>query len=206
MMRKQKRVLILGGIKQMIGIVEAAKRMGFYTIVADNEFGSSAKRFADKAVDFGPSEIAELASLAVEEKVEGVFTAIDDVNVWNALKLCKTVGLPMFASQEQMNMGAAKTKFLEFCRIFNVPVLAELEGMEYSSAGEIHPIPFLPLPVAAEANHPQKVKMYYTVHNGNVRAFHRPRLFIKAPAGSRQRIVPIYGRERNKGVSEPAYQ
>src|SRR5690606_12001057 len=98
MMRNQKRVLIIGGIKQMIEIVEAANRMGFYTIVADNEFGAAAKRHADKAVDLGPTEVAELAAMAAEEKIEGVFTAIDDINVWNALKLCKTAGLPMFAS------------------------------------------------------------------------------------------------------------
>lgn len=205
MMRNQKRVLIIGGIKQMIEIVEAAKRMGFYTIVADNEFGAAAKRHADKAVDLGPTEVAELAAMAAEEKIEGVFTAIDDINVWNALKLCKTAGLPMFASQEQMNMGSAKNKFLEFCRIFNVPVRLEPEAADLAIEG-MPSIPFLPLSAEESAGHSHKVKMYYTIHNGNSWAHQRPRLFIKAPAGSRRRVAPLFSRGSNKAVSEPVYQ
>lgn len=205
MMRKQKRVLILGGIKQMIEIVEAAKRMGFYTIVADNEFGAAAKRHADKAVDLGPTEIAKMAKLAAEENIEGVFTAIDDINVWNAIKLCKTAGLPMFASQEQMNMETAKNKFLEFCRIFNVPVLLELKGADLALEGT-SPIPFLPWAAEEVAGQSYKVKMYYTIHNGNSWAHQRPRLFIKAPAGSRRRGAPLFSKGSNKAVSEPVYQ
>lgn len=192
-MRKQKKVLILGGIKQMIGVVEAAKRMGFYAIVSDNEFGSSAKAYADKSYNYSPAENAELAKLTAEENIEGIFTAIDDINLWNALKLCKTTGLPMFTSQEQMNMGTAKNKFLEFCRIFNVRVLQERDLMEQGGVGQY-------------ASHPHKVKLVYTIQNGNVWVPHRPRLFIKAPAGRRLHIPSTYSREGNKAPADPVFQ
>ena len=43
-----KKLLILGGFPQMIDIVMTAKTMGVYTIVADREPSSPAKRFAAK--------------------------------------------------------------------------------------------------------------------------------------------------------------
>lgn len=214
-MRKQKKVLILGGIKQMIGIVEAAKRMGLYTIVTDNGFGASAKHYADEAYDFSPSDIASLAKLAAEEEIEGIFTAIDDINVWNALKLCKTAGLPMFASQEQLNMAAAKDKFLEFCEIFNVPVLQERVQYENAQAdgqpaSYSRNLLFLAQLGANEEQrnieHSHKVKLYYTLHNKNFWGNQRPRLFIKSPSGSRRQTSTSFSKEGNKAASDHVLQ
>ena len=129
---KQRKVLILGGITHMIDVVKTAKKMGMYTIVTDNNVGSPAKAFADRAYDISTADTERLAKIAKEEKIDGVFTAFDDINTWNALKLCKKLDLPFYASNEQLAITSNKDKFKEFCRTFNVPVIEE-----YSSEANI---------------------------------------------------------------------
>lgn len=127
---KQRKVLILGGITHMIDVVKTAKKMGMYAIVTDNNVGSPAKEFADKAYDVSTSDTANLAKIANAERIDGVFTAFDDINTWNALKLCKKLNLPFYASNEQLAITSNKDKFKEFCRTFNVPVIEEYSSEE----------------------------------------------------------------------------
>lgn len=122
---KQKKVLILGGITHMIEVVKTAEKMGMYTIVTDNNVDAPAKKFADKAYNINTADTEKLAVIANEEKIDGIFTAFDDINTWNALKLCKKLDLPFYASNEQLAITLNKDKFKEFCRTFNVPVIEE---------------------------------------------------------------------------------
>ncbi|HSP21341.1 MAG TPA: hypothetical protein VLQ20_03335 [Planococcus sp. (in: firmicutes)] len=63
-----KKILILGASTHMIDVVKTAKRMGFYTIIADRDPASPAKAFADKAYDSSTDELDRLAYMAGEEK------------------------------------------------------------------------------------------------------------------------------------------
>lgn len=123
----QKKILILGGIKHMIDVVKTAKDMGFSTIVVDNVIGSPAKIFADKSFNTSTADIEGLAKIVREEGVDGVFTAFEDINTWNALALCKKMGLPFYATDEQLAITSNKNRFKEICRRFDVPVIEERE-------------------------------------------------------------------------------
>ncbi|WKA57803.1 ATP-grasp domain-containing protein [Planococcus shenhongbingii] len=122
---QKKRILILGGSRHMVNVVETAKRMGFYTIVIDKETGSPAKSYADKFYDVSTAEIGEVAELAEAEKVDGIFTAFEDVNTWNAQALCEKLGLPFYATKEQLEICSNKDKFKAYCRAYGVPVIEE---------------------------------------------------------------------------------
>lgn len=199
----------------MIGIVEAAQRMGYYAIVIDNSSSGLTKWYADKSYDFNPSNTAILAKVAADEDVAGIFTAIDDSTMWHAIKLCKTAGIPMFASQEQMDMEEAKAKFLEICENFNVPVVQEqefTEGMEPlhpATSAAVRPSAFVHLG-NADAKHqlesPHKVKLYYTLHHKYYWGNRRTRLFIKAPGRRSRRSAAIYASTENKAVREQVLQ
>lgn len=123
----QKKILILGGIRHMIDVVKAAKRMGLSTIVADNVIGSPAKSYADKSFNTSTADIEGLAKIVRQERVDGIFTAFEDINTWNALALCKKMGLPFYATDEQLDISSNKDRFKEICRRFNVPVIEEKE-------------------------------------------------------------------------------
>ncbi|HSP22678.1 MAG TPA: hypothetical protein VLQ20_10195 [Planococcus sp. (in: firmicutes)] len=121
----KKKILILGGTRHMIDVVKTANAMGFYTIVADNVEGSPAKAHADKFFDESTADIQKLAEIVRVEKVDGVFTAFEDINTWNAEKLARVTGLSFYATEEQLEISSNKNKFKEFCRLYAVPVIPE---------------------------------------------------------------------------------
>ncbi|WP_211654773.1 ATP-binding protein [Planococcus alpniumensis] len=126
-MRQQKKLLILGGITHMIDVVETAKNMGLYTIVTDNHEESPAKRHADKAYPISTADIYALEDMARREKIDGVLTAFDDINTWNAQLLADRLGLPFCATKEHLEISSNKDRFKEFCRRFGVPVIEQYE-------------------------------------------------------------------------------
>ncbi len=123
----QKKILVLGGTKHMINVVETAKRMGMSAIVVDNVIGSPAKSYADKSFNISTADIDGLSKIVREEQVDGVFTAFEDINTWNAVALCKKMDLPFYATEEQLDITSNKDKFKEICRRFDVPVIEEKE-------------------------------------------------------------------------------
>ncbi|OHX49749.1 hypothetical protein BB776_04150 [Planococcus salinarum] len=123
----QKKILVLGGTKHMIDVVETAKRMGMSPIVVDNVIGSPAKSFADKSFNTSTADIEGLAKIVREEEVDGIYTAFEDINSWNAIALCKKMGLPFYATKEQPAIASHKDRFKEICRRFSVPVIEEWE-------------------------------------------------------------------------------
>ncbi len=126
-MEKQKKLLILGGISHMIDVVETAKNMGLYTIVTDNNEASPAKKHADQAFDISTADIDALERMARQEQIDGVLTAFDDINTWNAQLLTGRLGLPFYATKEHLEISANKDRFKDFCRRFDVPVIEQYE-------------------------------------------------------------------------------
>lgn len=125
MIMNKKKVLILSGASYMIEIVEIAKKLGLYTIVADNMVESPAKKFADKSYISSINDMEKLAEIVQEEEIDGVFNAFDDINAWYALALCKKTGLPMYTASEQYRSYLGSCRFNEYCQTFNVPVIEE---------------------------------------------------------------------------------
>lgn len=122
-----KKILILGGYTHMIDVVEKAKEMGLYTIVVDRESGSPAKAVADKSYDASTADIDLLADIGRAEGISGVINGFDDINTWNALALCEKLGLPFYATEEQLAICSDKERFKAHCRNYGVPVIEEFE-------------------------------------------------------------------------------
>ncbi len=124
-MTDKKKILILGGTYHMIDVVKTANAMGFYTIVTDKVVGSPAKSFAAKFYDVSTADIQKMIEIVRHEKVDGIFTAFEDINTWNAEKIARETGLPFYATQAQLEISSNKNKFKEFCRRYHVPVIPE---------------------------------------------------------------------------------
>ena len=122
---EQKKLLILGGISHMIDVVAKAKEMGIYTIVCDYSPSSPAKLIADASYDVSTTDIDLLCDIAHKENIDGVFAGFEDLNTWNALKVCQRLGLPFYATEEQLSLTSNKYNFKKFCRESNVPVVPE---------------------------------------------------------------------------------
>lgn len=124
-----KKLLILGGNASSIDIVEAAKRLGVYTIVTDwyDTKRSPAKLVADEYWNeeiFKPELIAQLIK---EHHVDGVLTGFTDSYLLQYQKICELSGLPCYATKEVFETTMDKAKFKQLCRDNGVSVIPEYD-------------------------------------------------------------------------------
>lgn len=131
----RKKILILGGFPQMIGIVETARRMGLWTIVADQNPASPAKAHADEALDLSTHRVDDLEAFCRREGVDGVFNGFEDFNIHIACELCSRLGLPFYSSREQLAVVTDKRAFKEACGRFGVPVMPQYTPEEAAAEG-----------------------------------------------------------------------
>jgi len=109
----------------MIDIVFRARDMGIYTIVADCDPNSPAKRFADEAINISTNDIDGLEKICREKNINGVFTGFEDFNIHNAQQLCERLGLPFYATKEQLEIITNKDNFKKECIKYGVPVIEQ---------------------------------------------------------------------------------
>lgn len=121
-----KRLLVLGGTSSK-DIVAQAKRMGVYTIVADLDEINEAKRIADEGIIISTTDTDNLVEFIKEKHIDGVFAGPSEFNIQQVMKVCKTAGLPFYATQEQWDICQNKATFKELCRLFKVPVVPEFK-------------------------------------------------------------------------------
>ncbi len=131
-----KKLLILGGFPQMIDMIAAAKELGLYVIVVDRDPHSPSKRFADLALDISTADVDALEQLCRDEKVNGVFTGFEDYNIHIARELCERLGLPFYATEEQLDTVTNKLHFKNKCREYGVPVIEQYTLSEALSEGK----------------------------------------------------------------------
>lgn len=119
-----KKLLVLGGTSGK-DIVLQAKRMGVYTIVADQDDTNAAKRLSDEAVKISTADIPALVEFVKEAGVDGVFSGPSEFNIQKVMAVCSLAGLPFYVTKEQWDICQNKASFKELCRKFDVPVIPE---------------------------------------------------------------------------------
>ncbi len=117
-----KTILFMGAHALMVHPIQKAREMGVYTIVTDYVKGAPAKAFADEAYDISTLDIDKIIALAEEKKVDGVFTGYVDVNLAPARKVCDALGLPFYATLEQIDETMNKVNFKKNCRKHGIAV------------------------------------------------------------------------------------
>jgi len=118
----------------MIDVVAKAQDMGIYTIVCDYSLSSPSKAIADKSYNISTTDIDGLVGIGSQEKIDGVFTAFEDLNTWNALKISEKLGLPFYATRRQLELISNKLLLKKVCLKYGVPVV---HGYPIKSINEI---------------------------------------------------------------------
>lgn len=140
-----KKLLILGATPGEVSLVKRAQELGAYVIAADYNTDyslSPAKRCADEAWDISWSDIDALEAKCREQGVDGVTAGYSEFRVENQIKLCARLGLPCYASHEQLEITRDKKKFKDTCRAYGVPVVKE-----YASPEDVDEFPVIVKPV-----------------------------------------------------------
>ena len=137
-----KKLLILGGTTASLNLVENAKEMGVYTIVADDREDGVAKKIADEAVVISTTDIEGLKKLITEKNIDGAFCGPSEFNIQNLIKLCEATGLFCYATSQQWQECANKDVFKKFCREYNVDCTPEYEITEDTTDEELEKIDY----------------------------------------------------------------
>lgn len=124
---KGKRLLILGGMRFSCEIVNKAKEMGIYTLVADyNKIEDSpGKQIADEPVDLSVIDVEAVVKYIRDNSIDGVFVGFNDMLLPYYAEICKRCNLPCYGTKEQFETLIAKDKYKALCRQFGVPTIPE---------------------------------------------------------------------------------
>lgn len=133
---KRKKLLILGSNALSCDIVNAAKKLGVYTIVTDwNPIEKApAKQIAD---DYWNDSLMDYDTLVPKIKVngiDGIITGFTDSWLLPYQHLCALTGLPCYATKEVFETTIDKAKFKQYCRDNDVPVIPEYSMETFDSS------------------------------------------------------------------------
>ncbi|MBR5272782.1 MAG: ATP-grasp domain-containing protein [Clostridia bacterium] len=123
---KGKRLLIIGGTGvENINIINAAHAMGVVCVVVDKNTDpktTQAKQAADEAWDMDYSDIDALAKRCRKEKIDGVMAGYSEPRVLVAAKVSQVLGLPFYATPEQVELTRNKRTFKDYCMKYDIPI------------------------------------------------------------------------------------
>lgn len=122
-----KKLLLLGGINHSIEIIKAAHEMGILVYVTDYNEITPAKQIADKAFNISTIDIDAIVALCKTEKIDGIITGFIDSMLPYCEKACERLGLPFWATQEQLAICSIKDHFKDACREYDVPIIQQFD-------------------------------------------------------------------------------
>ncbi len=123
MEKKQKKLMLLGGLRYLIPVIEAAHRLGHYVITVDYVPGNVAHGYSDEYHNLSILDRDAVLSLARELQIDGIMSFAVDPGVVTAAYVAEKIGLPFQGSYESVSILQDKARFRAFLAAngFNVP-------------------------------------------------------------------------------------
>ncbi|MDR0422247.1 MAG: carboxylate--amine ligase, partial [Proteiniphilum sp.] len=72
--KKQKRLLLLGGIHYLIAIIKTAHRLGYYVITCDYLPDNIAHKYSDEYCNLSIMDKEAVLQLAIEKRIDGILS------------------------------------------------------------------------------------------------------------------------------------
>lgn len=131
-MGKQKRLMLLGGIRYLLPVIKAAHEQGYYVITADYLPDNIAHKYSDEYVNVSIIDKEAVLKVAREREVDGIMSFGVDPGVIAASYVQNQMGLPSFGPFESVVILQNKDKFRAFLRDngFNVPWAYGFDSVE----------------------------------------------------------------------------
>lgn len=120
---KQKKLMLLGGIRYLLPVIKAAHEQGYYVITADYLPDNIAHQYSDEYVNVSIIDKEAVLKVAREKEIDGIMSFGVDPGVIAASYVQNKMGLPSFGPFESIEILQHKDKFRAFLSEngFNVP-------------------------------------------------------------------------------------
>lgn len=120
----QKKLLLLGGSRYILPIIEAAKKLGIYTITCDYLPDNIAHKYSDEYCNVSIIDKDAVLEAAKKLKIDGVMSFACDPGVVTAAYVAEKMGLPSCGPYESVCILQNKGLFRKFLTDngFTVPV------------------------------------------------------------------------------------
>ena len=119
----KKKLMLLGGLRYLLPVIEAAHRHGIHVITVDYLPGNIAHRYSDEYHNVSILDKEAVLRLAQELEIDGIMSFAVDPGVVTAAYVAEKMGLPFQCSYESACILQDKARFRKFLADngFNVP-------------------------------------------------------------------------------------
>lgn len=159
-----KKLLLLGGLRYLIPVIESAKGMGHYVITCDYLPDNIAHQYSDEYHNVSILDKEAVLSLAKSLQIDGIMSFAVDPGVVTAAYVAEKMGLPSAGSLASIEILQDKGLFRAFLEAnnFNVPKAKSFDVLEEAlEEYRTGPFPLMVKPVdAAGSKGVSKVSTY----------------------------------------------
>lgn len=120
---KQKKLMLLGGLRYLLPIINIAHKLGYYVITCDYLPNNIAHKYSDEYINVSIIDKDAVLRIAQEKRIDGIMSFAVDPGVLTAAYVAEQMGLPFQGSYESVCILQDKSKFRKFLsdNKFNVP-------------------------------------------------------------------------------------
>lgn len=129
---KQKKLMLLGGLRYLLPVIEAAHKQGYYVITCDYIPGNIAHKYSDEYCNVSIIDKETVLKVAQELQIDGIMSFAVDPGVVTAAYVQEQMGLPAFGPYESVCILQNKDRFRNFLTEhgFNVPKAKGFSSVE----------------------------------------------------------------------------
>lgn len=129
---KQKKLMLLGGLRYLLPVIEAAHKQGYYVITADYLPNNIAHKYSDEYCNVSIIDKEAVLKEARRLQIDGIMSFACDPGVVAASYVQNQMGLPSFGPFESVEILQNKDKFRAFLALhgFNVPQAKGYDSIE----------------------------------------------------------------------------
>ena len=129
---KKKKLMLLGGLRYLLPVIEEAHRLGIHVITVDYRPDNIAHRYSDEYHNVSILDKEAVLKLAQELAIDGIMSFAVDPGVVTAAYVAEKMGLPFQGSYESVRILQDKALFRKFLmeNEFNVPKAKGYDNLE----------------------------------------------------------------------------
>lgn len=115
-MNQRKKVLLLCGSHNDLGMIKSLKKLGFYIILTGNIPNQPGQKYADEYIQADYSDKEAILQLAIQHKIDAICQSCNDFAVYTASYVAEKLNLPGYDNYETTLLLHNKDRFKMYAR------------------------------------------------------------------------------------------